>query len=364
MKRNHIISSLTAIVLITVLLFSCKKDKNTESVKTSDYINVENGNFVDSGLPNESGSGVSATITANSKALEGGSTPINVNTQSTVSDLLLGIKGSSGYYKTSVSNLQKTSNGYAAVILFNENMPTKEFTIVAEMMNGTTGDIGGKTEIEVSTLEQSAVAKLQISLSWDLLNDIDLHVVEPDSNEIYYLNPGYISYDYQQMMADHPNDYFDLTPEEKSKYIVDDSLTTGVLDLDSNAGCDIDSINNENVIYIFPSNIRTGEYTVRIDFYSDCVGGTLPTNYIVTARYDNQLITPTSGSNPYYGSFQPGTDDFGAKGAGVEVMKFNISQVKSTGNTKQHIYLEKPSSKRGSINLDKLQQHLDHEYNK
>ncbi len=362
MKRIHTISKFAAIVLITSLLFACKKDKKTDSVTTtSDYINVENGTFVNSGLPNESGSNVDATITANSKALEGGSTPINVHTQSAVSHLLLGIKGSSGYYQTSVSDLQRTSDGYAAVILFNDNMPTKEFTIEAEMMNDATGDVGGKTEIKVSTLDQSAAAKLQISLSWDLLNDIDLHVVEPDSNEIYYLNPGYISYDYQQLMADHPNDFLYLTPADKSKYIVDDSLTTGVLDLDSNAGCSIDSVNNENIIYIFPSDIKTGEYTVRIDFYSDCVGGNLPTNYIVTARYDNQLITPTSGSNPYNGSFEPGTDDFGAQGAGVEVMKFNISQVKSTRSTKQHIYLER--SKKKTINLDKLQEHLEHEYN-
>ncbi len=358
MKKNLTFTKIAAIVLITSLMFSCKKDKNSDSVKSSDYINVENGTFVNSGLPGESGSNVAATITANSKALEGGSTPINVHTQSAVSHLLLGVKGSSGYYQTPVSSLQSTSDGYVAVILFNENMPTKEFTIVAEMKNEATGDIGGKTEISVSTIEQSAVGKLQVSLSWDLLNDVDLHLVEPDSNEIYYGNTGEITYNWEQIYTDHPNDYLNLTTSDLAQYIVDDSTTTGVLDLDSNPGCWIDSVNNENIIYIFPSDVKTGEYIVRVDYFSDC-SVTNTTNYIVTARYDNQLITPSSGSNPYYGSFEPGTSDYGGEGDGVEVMKFNISQVKSTESNKQHIYLER-STKKTTINLDKIQQTLQY----
>ncbi len=363
MKQKFLILKVVAFVLAVSLLASCKKDKDSKTVKVGDYIEVENGSLVNSNLPDESGSNISALITSNTRALEGGSSPITISTNSSVSHLLMGIAGTSGYYQVSVADLQTTSNGYIATILFNSDMPTEEFTIVAEMQNEATNEIGGRTEIAVSSIQQSSAGKLQVSLSWDLLNDIDLHLVEPDANEIFYGNEGYISYDWDRIYSEHADDYYSLTESDLEQYILDDESTTGVLDLDSNPGCSIDSVNNENIIYIFPSDIKTGEYIVKVDFYSDCVGTGI-TNYIVTARYDNQLIVPTSGSNPYNGSFQAGTDDFGGLGDGVEIMRFNISEVKSTGNTKQHIYLEKPLINKGTINLNKLQQHLEYEQNK
>jgi hypothetical protein len=355
MIRKSFFLKTVAFVFLIALAFACKKDDNGSSATVKNYIVVQNGTIVNGALPNESGTGISAVITANNRALEGGSSPISIVSGSSITDLLIGIEGISGYYQVPVSSLEYTDGRYVAIILFDNNLPRTEFTIITELLNQTTNEVGGRTIIEVSALEQSSAAKLQISLSWDLLNDIDLHVEEPNQNEIFYSNQGYINYDYTRMEAEHPDDYYNLTEEQMAEYILDDESTTGVLDLDSEAGCSIDSVNNENIIYIFPSDIQTGEYIVRVDFFSDCVGsGT--SNYIVTARYDNQLIATSSGSNPSYGSFASGTQDYGGWGAGVEVMRFNISEVKSADNT-QRIILEKP--RMSSPNMSKIRQSFE-----
>jgi hypothetical protein len=353
MIRNSFLLRSFTFLFVIALAFGCKKDDGKSSATVKNYIQVQNGTIVNGALPAESGSSINATITANNRALEGGSSPISIMSGSTITDLLIGIKGVSNYFLVPVSSLEYADGHYTAVILFGSDMPTNEFTIITELINQATNEVGGRTEIEVSTLEQSSASKLQISLSWDLLNDIDLHVQEPDGNEIYWSNSGYINYDWEKINIDFPNGSDNLTDEQLAKYILDDEYTTGVLDLDSDAGCDIDSVNNENIIYIFPSDIKTGEYIVRADFFSDCVGaGT--TNYIVTARYNNELITPTSGSNPYYGSFESGTEDYGGLGDGVEVMRFNISEVKSAGDNTQRIILVDPKKNHPNMSKVKL----------
>jgi hypothetical protein len=339
MNRKTLLSAIGVMTIVLFIANGCKKD-NTDSTTAKDYIDVENGTYHSGGIPAENSDANLASIYANTRALEGGSTPITINTFGTVTHLIVGIQGVTGYYQVAVTDLQLTSNGYTAIILFDNNLPETEFTLVTEMLNDADNIIASRTAIVVSTVEQSSVGKIQISLSWDLLNDIDLHLVEPSGNEIYYGNEGNINYDWEKIYADHPDDYYDLTESQLAEYILDDETTTGVLDLDSNPGCSIDSVNNENIIYIFPSDISTGEYIVRVDFFSDCVG-TGTSNYIVTARYDNELITVSSGSNPSYGTFEAGTADYGGEGDGVEVMRFNINEVKSADKT-QHIYLEKP----------------------
>lgn len=340
MNKKLVFFRTLALIAIIGLAFACKKDDNGSSATAKSYIEVQNGEFVSGALPAESGTGISAVITANTRALEGGSSPINITSVSDFSDLLIGIQGTSGYFQVPIADLDTADGRYTAIILFENDLPREEFTIITELINQATNEVGGRTLIEVSTLEQSSAAKMQISLSWDLLNDIDLHLVEPNGNEIYFGNEGGLNYDWDQLYIDHPDDWDMLTPDQMSEYILDDEVTTGVLDLDSNPGCWIDSVNNENIIYIFPSDIQVGEYIVRVDFYSDCVwAGT--TNYIVTARYDNELMATSSGNNPYYGSFEAGTDDSGGAGSGVEVMRFNLTEIKSADNT-QRIYLEKP----------------------
>jgi hypothetical protein len=126
---------------------------------------------------------------------------------------------------------------------------------------------------------------LQISVSWGSPDDLDLHVVEPSGNEIYYGSP--------------------ISPDG------------GQLDLDSNPGCTIDNIDNENVTW---PNVNKrppgGQYIVRVDYYESCSG--LAPLYQVT-------VNNCGNVSQFTGGFAPNGDDGGGAGAGVTVSTFQFT---------------------------------------
>lgn len=81
-----------------------------------------------------------------------------------------------------------------------------------------------------------------------------------------------------------------------------------MLDLDSNPACFLDNINNENITYE-DGTPPSGEYTVVVDYFSDC-GVATETNFVVTVRANGTIRTIP-------GVFVPGDAD-------VEVARFII----------------------------------------
>lgn len=138
----------------------------------------------------------------------------------------------------------------------------------------------GNGVLESFGVVQVGAGDVQVSLSWDTPTDVDLHVVEPAGEEIYYGNRM--------------------------------SALGGTLDLDSNPACSIDGVNNENVTWA--GTPPAGLYTVRVNFWSDCGG--LDANYTVTVRYCGLVET-------YRGSFPPGSGTGGGLGSGTVVARFS-----------------------------------------
>lgn len=130
---------------------------------------------------------------------------------------------------------------------------------------------------EVLVFAVGVSGDVQISVSWDAPSDVDLHVVEPSGEELYY---GHSS-----------------------------SATGGQLDVDSNAGCAIDGRQIENIRW--PS-APGGSYTVRVDYWDSCGVGS--TNYLVTLRRGASAQTIP-------GSFT-GPGDHGGAGSGVTIGTF------------------------------------------
>ena len=121
-----------------------------------------------------------------------------------------------------------------------------------------------------------------VGVTWNSAADVDLHVVEPSGNEIYWDTPT--------------------------------SPTGGKLDQDANEFCALDlGVNAENITWT--SSAPAGTYMVRVDYYMNC--GAASTNYIVTVT--NGTTTAT-----YPGSFT-GIGDFGAAGSGTLVTTFTHS---------------------------------------
>jgi uncharacterized protein YfaP (DUF2135 family) len=102
---------------------------------------------------------------------------------------------------------------------------------------------------------------VQVSVAWDAPTDVDLHVFDPDSEEIYFANTT--------------------------------SASGGTLDLDSNAACSIDNINNENITWPI-GGAPTGNYSVSLVYWSAC--SQAQTNYTVTIFVRGQTAQTFSGT--------------------------------------------------------------------
>ena len=299
MKKTKLV--LIFFFVIALGFNSCKKDdgKDVHQDFKDKYFEISDAVFVNEAMPNASSDSDAPTIQSifgNHSVLSGGSNLISIGSTSNISYLLVGIEGITGYYKLSVSDLDKLSgNIYLFYLLMSQDLQLQNFTILVAILSND-NLVSQHSEVQVSQIE-AGTGLLQVNCTWDKLNDVDLHLLEPSGEEIYYSN----SY----------------------------SANGGELDVDSNASCDIDGINNENITYSGDAIVVDGQYTVRVDLYSNCSvsGGT---NYIVTAYYDGSLISTSSGSNPYMGTFTSSDQDYGENGSGKTVMKFTIdSSLKS-----------------------------------
>ncbi len=119
------------------------------------------------------------------------------------------------------------------------------------------GRLGPEQPLALNGVEVQS-GEVKVSLSWDTATDVDLHVDEPGGEQIYYGHKV--------------------------------SGTGGQLDLDSNAGCDIDNVNNENVFWP-DGQSPNGTFTVQARMYSDCeLGGASGTVTMAFCGEDSPLV--------------------------------------------------------------------------
>lgn len=320
MKNNRLIILLAFLgISASVVFTACKKDKDddddqTENLIAKSYFTIENSTFQGAAFPAAATSGnmpVIDGIYGNTSILEGGSNPITIQSASAAKEALIGVQGLEGYYICPVSSLT-TGDVQLVVLLFSQTLEKDTFVILIAL-RGDEGLVSAHETITVTRIA-GGTGDLQVSCSWDKLNDVDLHLVEPGEEEIYY---G-----------------------------MEQSTNGGLLDVDSNAGCALDYINNENITYGEDAIVENGSYIVRVDLYSNCqVEGN--TNFSVIARYKGQLIVPTAGTNPYIGSFTPEEEDAGDEGSGRQVMVFSIAAAKAMGLDKNALKFE--YSKRNTV---------------
>ena len=239
------------IALAAVCFVGCKKDKEVTIKK---YFEVQNANLVAEKFPSST-SNETIEVYMNSGVLPGGSSIVNVEALTDIQKVLVGVPGEIGYYEVAVG---RSSDMYFTMII-NQKLE-EDFEIEVAIIDGD----GKVSRIWTSTIQLIAAGTgvLQVSLSFDNAKDVDLHLVEPNGYEIYYGNRR--------------------------------SENGGELDVDSNAGCWIDNINNENIFYGDEAYVEPGVYKVYVDLYSNC-DPEIATNYVVSVFYDGELIQSKSG---------------------------------------------------------------------
>ena len=125
---------------------------------------------------------------------------ISVESSAQIVKIYISIQGSDGYWELTVP----AGNTVADVLLTLAQQLPPQLTIVFEVSDAA-GNISAPATL-VTTIVEVKTGDIQVSISWDVDNDIDLHVVDPNGFEIYYGD--------------------EVSPEG------------GELDLDSNAACD------------------------------------------------------------------------------------------------------------------------------
>ena len=222
--------------------------------------------------------------------------PIEIG-NSNVSEVLVGFEGFGQHFIIPISSLEEQStNSSQRRSTRQVNPETQTLSLVIELPAGSidsgeqitmlmrlrsfNGGYGPILSVPlVSSTSQQGT--LHVRLSWYLDVDMDLHVIDPNGEEIYY---GHKTSSGQE----------------------------GSLDLDSNAGCNFDYIEIENIYY--PLAI-SGQYTVRVDLWDAC-GVTERIHFKIEA--DGCGVSPI----PVLGFFNASEADAGGAGSGREVLVF------------------------------------------
>lgn len=306
MKHNYKnLGSLGKILMVLLflggILSSCSKDKNEdEGINRSDFernhFNIQTGDFHGRPMPSSNSTSLEINnIAGNSTVLAGGSNNIRVTAGEGATEVLVGVQDREGFFSVPLQSggnnaTGETMDGVGATIQLLVGQNVSEDFVIAFTAGDGQGNYGGYQYLPVNIMEVG-VGLLRVSISWDQMNDVDLHLIDPNGEEIYYGN--------------------------------DTSSTGGQLDLDSNAGCYIDGVNNENIFYEDSPEVTIpfGEYEVLVDLWSNC---NVPDNtlYTVRAYYGGEEITPTIGNNPHNGILTPADESRNSNL--VSVMKFNI----------------------------------------
>ena len=226
------------------------------------------------------------TVSGNQTVVNGGTLAVGVQGAAPFSSVYVQIAGKtlglaaeanggiSGHYEL---RLPASQTAATVLLTFPQAIPLPEFDVRFAAASAA-GAVGPYTGLATRVTEVGT-GDVQVTLSWDADSDVDLHVVGPDGEEIYY--------------GDRQ------------------SASGGELDLDSNAACVIDGVRNENITWPI-GRALAGTYTVRVDYWDSC--NVERTNF--TVRINNggaaQITT---------GSFT-GPGDQGGPGSGRTIATF------------------------------------------
>ncbi len=212
------------------------------------------GVLVDGDAP-AAGAAAAPTVGGISAVVNGGSATINVGSGSSFTRVLVALANTDGYYELTLPAGVTTQD-----IILSVAPTAGGATLQLRYATGAGIDLSDWAS-QIMRLIRVGTGDVQVSVAWTGATDVDLHVLDPTGFEVYF--------------GDR------VAP------------TGGRLDLDSNAACSIDNVNNENIVW--PSNSApSGSYTVVVDYWSDCQQPR--SDYVVTVQVRGQQPRTYTGS--------------------------------------------------------------------
>jgi hypothetical protein len=191
-----------------------------------------------------------------------------------------------------------TQPTFHATLSFSPTLPAKSYDLIVRA--AAPPDVLGPSAHVALDVQQTLppTGVLVVSLWWDTESDLDLHVVDPNGDEIWSGNIN--SYD-----------RYATTPTTDAGAWNEG----GILDFDSNAACVIDGRCNENVVWSVPP--PAGNYLARVDTFSLC--GNSAARWTVEAFLNGASLGRAEGEA--VASAQRFTK---GKGSGLAALSFTI----------------------------------------
>jgi len=288
MKRLSIMLG-SLLVLVALFVNSCGKEEKTATIQK--FITIEDAILVSDDMPTTT-TDETIEVSMNQQVIPGGSSYVSLISETIAKKILVGIEGQTGYYE--ITPVKARSNEYSFVFMVEQDIELPEnntgFTIKVAIVDENDG-ISEIWQTYVG-LKVVGTGALQVSLSFDNAKDVDLHLIEPEYND----------------ENGNPVPFYD-----RHIYFANSFATSGgELDLDSNAGCSIDNVNNENITYNEnDAFVAPGTYKVYVDLYENCQPE-LATNYVVVVTYGGRQIASKSGIFPVNApsTFDPITESY------------------------------------------------------
>jgi hypothetical protein len=237
------------------------------------HANVVDGTYHAGSAPS-AGGGPTVTVTSPDVVINGGTAQATVAGSDRFSRVVIGVAGSRGYYDIALPDVAESVDLQLSLC-----QDLSRQTLDLRYAVGTSATIGPYEEQPADIIEVGT-GEIQVSVSWDADSDVDLHVIDPDGDEVFY----------------------GQTTTESG----------GTLDLDSNPGCSLDGVNNENITW---ASAPRGTYTVRLDYFQSC--DVEETSYVVTVQREGEA------AETFEGEFT-GDGDRGGPGAGVDITTFIV----------------------------------------
>jgi hypothetical protein len=207
------------------------------------------------GAPPSGSAGPTSDVVGINSVVNGGSAQVALSGSDTYQRVVVGLVGADGYYDL----VLPTGTTLEDVVL---NMATGLRAGSLRMRYAVEGaeGLGPFSEQSVQVI-RVGTGDVQVSVAWTGGEDIDLHVVDPSGERVYYGNKQ--------------------------------AASGGSLDLDSNPACNLDNKNNENIVW--PTNgAPAGEYLVQVVQFDDC--GVARSDWVVTIQMRGQPPRTYSGS--------------------------------------------------------------------
>ena len=201
------------------------------------------------------GTGAAPAVPEAATAVNGGSAQVVVSSDAEFTTVIVSVQGADDYWELTLPAGATASDVVLGVA------PQATAGIIRVRYGVGTGGTVGSYASQSLRVYRVGNGDVQISVSWTGASDVDLHVIDPSGEEVYFGNTV--------------------------------AASGGTLDLDSNAACSIDNVNNENIVWPVGGAPR-GEYRVVVDYWSDC--GVARSDYVVTVQAEGQEPQIFSGS--------------------------------------------------------------------